>query len=119
MTVLLTLAAERAASQKRGGDGGVAEFRGGYLIAGKDAAKALQLAGDKQNVVADSTGKKSQKIHQALDTGEGSEILLERFQAQISSIQMGNPGLSNSRELAQTMCLVWNSDQSSKELGSW
>ena len=32
---------------------------------------------------------------------------------------MGNVGLSNSRELAQAMCLVWNSDQSSKELGSW
>ena len=39
--------AERDASRRRGGDGSVAEFRGGYLIAGKDATKALQLAGDK------------------------------------------------------------------------
>jgi len=36
----------REASLRRGGDGRVAEFGGGYLIAGKEAAKALRLSGD-------------------------------------------------------------------------
>ena len=35
------------------------------------------------------------------------------------STHIGYPGLINSRELAQAMCLVWKSDQSSKDLGSW
>lgn len=38
---------EREASLRRGGDGRVAEFGGGYLIAGKEAAEVLQLSGDK------------------------------------------------------------------------
>jgi hypothetical protein len=38
---------ERGASLRRGGDGRVAEFDGGYLIAGEKAAEALRLDGDK------------------------------------------------------------------------
>jgi beta-fructofuranosidase len=38
---------EREASLRRGGDGRVAQFGGGYLIAGEKAAEALRLGGDK------------------------------------------------------------------------
>jgi beta-fructofuranosidase len=38
---------ERSASLRRGGDGRVAEFDGGYLIAGEEAAEPLHLRGDK------------------------------------------------------------------------
>lgn len=37
---------EREASLRRGGDGRVAEFDSGYLIAGEKAAEALRLSGD-------------------------------------------------------------------------
>ena len=41
-----------------------------------------------------------EKHRRAIDTGEGGDIMmvidlgLERFQAQLTSIQMGNPGLA-------------------------
>jgi len=38
---------EREASLRRGGDGRVAEFGGGYLIAGEGAAEAIHVSGDK------------------------------------------------------------------------
>ena len=51
---------EREASLRRGGDGQVAEFGGGYLIAGEKAAEALHLKGDKMTFcirVRDPAGK--------------------------------------------------------------
>ena len=39
---------EREASLRRGGDGKVARFNGGYLMAGRDAGKALDLTGKKE-----------------------------------------------------------------------
>ena len=51
---------ERESSLRRGGDGRVAEFGGGYLIAGQGAAEALHLSGDKMTFcirLRDSAGK--------------------------------------------------------------
>ncbi len=48
------------ASLRRGGDGRVAEFGGGYLIVGEEAAEALHLGGDKMTLcirLRDSAGK--------------------------------------------------------------
>ena len=42
--------AERDASLKRGGDGYVAEFHGGYVIAGQDADPELSLTGKEMTV---------------------------------------------------------------------
>ena len=51
---------ERDASLRRGGNGRVAEFAGGYLVAGEGAEEALHLTGDKMTFcirLRDSTGK--------------------------------------------------------------
>jgi len=51
---------EREASLRRGGDGRVAEFGGGYLLAGEEEAEALHLSGDKMTFcirLRDPTGK--------------------------------------------------------------
>ena len=50
----------REASLRRGGDGRVAEFDGGYLVAGQEAAEPLQLRGDKMTFcirLRDPSGK--------------------------------------------------------------
>jgi hypothetical protein len=62
----------------------------------------------------------SKKPH-AFGSGKCFYYNRESFESESvpGSTHMGYPGLSNSRELAQAMCLVWNSYQSSKELGSW
>jgi hypothetical protein len=62
------------------------------------------------------------RVHCAPEDAPGTKITVPDTVSPRSvpgSTHMGYPGLSNSRELAQAMCLVWNSDQSSKELGSW
>ncbi len=66
------------------------------------------------------TGKMSKNPH-AFGSGKCFCYIREIFESGSvpGSTHMGYPGLSNSRELAQAMCLVWNSYQSSKELGSW
>jgi hypothetical protein len=51
----------------------------------------------RSRVPTSAAARKCQRIHQAIEAGGrdvkmGTEIRLERFQTQLSSTQMGNPG---------------------------
>jgi hypothetical protein len=84
--------AEGKASLRRGGDGKVAEFGGGYLIAGGDDVEALQLSGDKMTFcirLRDPAGKWDAPLFARSDPNDAFSKIL--YPAALNTHVIGYP----------------------------